>query len=113
MRELESALAGWPFQQQVTNRQDALVVPKVGYPFVKRVQVAGISERKCGQQLKVTPIARRFHLNKLLELAVRAHALVMPRCVVVNELFLEFPKGGVQFSAAFSVYQIVWGIQKE
>src|SRR4030095_6506967 len=113
MRQFESALAGGSLQQKVANRQDALVISKVDDPFIKRVQVAGIAQGKCGEQLKIAQIARRFQLDELFESPMRSHALVMLCGVVVNELFLEFPERGVEFCSTVSAYQIVWRIQNK
>src|SRR5580765_3953343 len=113
MRQPESALAGGPLQQQVANRQDALMVSKVGDPFIKRVKIAGIAQRKCREQLKVAQIARCFQLDELFESSMRPHTLVMLRGVVVDKLFLEFSERGVEFRSTVSAHQIVWRIQNE
>src|SRR5262245_54906220 len=107
MRQLESTLAGRPLQEQVANRQDALVIPKICDPLIERVQVTGIAERKRSQQLKVTQIRRSLQFDQLLEPTMRPYTLVMPRGVVVNELLLELPEGCVELSATLPTDQIV------
>jgi hypothetical protein len=104
VRQLESALARGSFQQQVADWQEALVVSKISNPFIKRIQVTGITQRKRRQQLKVAEIARRFQLNKLFKPSVWPYTLVMLCGVVVNEGFFEFPKRRIEFCATFSAY---------
>jgi hypothetical protein len=78
--------------QKISGGQRTAIVAEAGNPLIQVVNVTWIAQWKAGEQLQVPKILGTLKLLQQLEVSQRAHTLIVPSGIVIDEMLFEAEK---------------------